>query len=775
MTLQKIDEQTLKGIEGVTFRFSKDGEHRDVTTGPDGVIKEALEPGWWSYQEISCPDSYILNDEVGYVELMAGEDKEIVVKNRHKPSLRIVKTDSATKQPMEGVHFTLTYKDGTPLGEYVTGANGEIYLEDIDPGYVQIKELPYEGYIALNPEQEVLVEWGKVAEAYFENEPENPILIKKIDTEGRPIEGCVIQVLTIDGGFVAELKTGRNGYAVCTGVEPGWYLVKEVYVEGHILDDTPKQVELKIGEPAVVELVNKPLNGIEIYKETDDGEPLEGVEFIVKKENNLIGAYKTSASGLIQIPDLEPGWYTCFETATIPGYVLDNEPQNFEVKEGKPILLEFENVPLSGLQILKQDQDGNPLAGVQFTVKELDGREIGTFTSDESGVCYIPDLKEGYYVVTEIMGLDTHKVDALPRNFYVETGKLNKEVFVNYEYPILKIVKIDEETLQPLGGVRFKLMDKYQREIGIYTTHEATGQIILTGMDEGEFYLQEVESAPGYQLDSTVRKISLQWGKTTTVEVKNTPLASLRLKKVSSEDQKPIPGVEFILYDMKNNIVADGLITDQNGIIELPSTIEAGKYKLRELRTDPNFILDEQVKIIELKAGETTEIVIENEPKRGQIQITKVSGGYNSITKDKEGDPLGGAVFEIYNNKMELVDTIATDSANGLAVSKPLPLGVYGIKETKSPEYFFTNGEMFYAEIKVHGDLVKFKVKNTPVELETTVEKRGVEESKAGDTFYYDLSNITNGSNVPLEGFYIRDKLPPRGGAAGNLLDRRVE
>ena len=201
LTLRKIDEQTLKGIEGVTFRFSKDGEHRDVTTGPDGIIKEALEPGWWSYQEISCPDSYLLDGTVGHVELVSGEDKEIVVKNRHKPSLRIVKTDSATKQPMAGVHFTLSYKDGAPLGEYVTDQNGEIYLENINPGYVQIKELPYEGYIALNPEQEILVEWGKVAEAYFENEPENPILIKKIDTNGRPIEGCVIQVLTIDGGF----------------------------------------------------------------------------------------------------------------------------------------------------------------------------------------------------------------------------------------------------------------------------------------------------------------------------------------------------------------------------------------------------------------------------------------------------------------------------------------------------------------------------------------------------------------------------------------------
>ena len=146
-------------------------------------------------------------------------------------------------------------------------------------------------------------------------------------------------------------------------------------------------------------------------------------------------------------------------------------------EEGKPVLLEVENVPLSGLQILKQDQDGTPLAGVQFSVKELDGREVGTFTSVDSGVCFIEGLKEGYYVVTEIKGLSTHKGDSLPRNVYVETGKLNKEVFTNYEYPILVVRKIDSATGLPLGGVRFKLMDKYQREIGIYTTHESTGQI----------------------------------------------------------------------------------------------------------------------------------------------------------------------------------------------------------------------------------------------------------------------------------------------------------
>ena len=46
------------------------------------------------------------------------------------------------------------------------------------------------------------------------------------------------------------------------------------------------------------------------------------------------------------------------------------------------------------------------------------------------------------------------------------------------------------------------------------------------------------------------------------------------------------------------------------------------------------------------------------------------------------------------------------------------------------------------------------------MELKTTVEKRGVEETRAGKTFHYTLSNIQNASNVPLFDFYIRDKLP---------------
>ena len=77
-----------------------------------------------------------------------------------------------------------------------------------------------------------------------------------------------------------------------------------------------------------------------------------------------------------------------------------------------------------------------------------------------------------------------------------------------------------------------------------------------------------------------------------------------------------------------------------------------------------------------------------------------------------------------------------------------------------SPDYFITDGEMFFAEIKVHNDLIRFRVLNDPVELDVSVEKRGISEVQAGSVMYYELRDIRNNSNVPLSEFYLRDLLP---------------
>lgn len=169
-------------------------------------------------------------------------------------------------------------------------------------------------------------------------------------------------------------------------------------------------------------------------------------------------------------------------------------------------------------------------------------------------------------------------------------------------------------------------------------------------------------------------------------------------------------------------------------------------------------MVDPTIRTVELKAGETTEITVENRPMRGQIQIVKKAADDNPITKDKAGALLDGAEFTIYNDKLEVVDVIVTE--NGTATSKPLPLDTYAIKETSSPEYYRTDGKVFYATLKVADDLVRFEVLNKSVDVNVTVEKRGNVEVLAGDIMSYEFSEIRNDSNVPLDDFYWHDKLP---------------
>ena len=266
---------------------------------------------------------------------------------------------------------------------------------------------------------------------------------------------------------------------------------------------------------------------------------------------------------------------------------------------------------------------------------------------------------EAALAVTEVKSLDGYKPDPAPRNVELKSGKLNVVEYRNQPYPVLKVVKLDTETRQPLEGVKVKVFNRLHREVGTYTTNRL-GQILLSGVDGGEtLYVQEVEALPGYELDETVHEVTLAWGQTSIVEILNREKATLRLKKVDVETKAPIYGVVFNLYDAKNNLLGE-YVTDQNGVIEFPRELPAGKYKLKEVQA-AGYVVDPTIRTVEVKSGETTEITIENRPMRGYIQIVKKAADDNPITKDKAGALLEGAVFEVYNEKLEVVATITTN------------------------------------------------------------------------------------------------------------------
>ena len=180
---------------------------------------------------------------------------------------------------------------------------------------------------------------------------------------------------------------------------------------------------------------------------------------------------------------------------------------------------------------------------------------------------------------------------------------------------------------------------------------------------------------------------------------------------------------------------------------------------VRQDEAAPGYIRDEEVKTFRVKRGETTEIVWENTPQQGQIQITKKSKDDNPINGLPAGTLLQGATFEIYDKAGNVVDTVVSNE-RGVAVSKLLPLGRYTIKETKAPAYYGASGETFEAEIEFSGQIVRLEVLNESVYTNVSIAKSGPKQVVPGQPIRWTVSHIANNSTVSLQSFYWRDTLP---------------
>lgn len=770
----KKDKQTGEPLAGATFRISwEDGQqYRDVTTGEDGTaLVTGLNAGWYTIVETKAPEGYLLDTTPHNVMLEEGKTAVVEIFDEAKPSLTIYKLDSVTQTPLANATFRIEKKtdNGTELiGEYTSDADGIVRLEQIDPGRYLITEIKApDGYNIDAPTQEVTIEYGVAYEVTFTDTPKSPIYIAKVDQDGNPLAGAKFKVTTMNGAMVGEVETGRTGYAIIPYAEPGWYVVEEIQApDGYILSETPVNIEVKSGKPATVEFVNYARPGLQILKlDADTREPLVGARFKIAYANGeFIGEYTTNVNGLITLDSddgLTEGTVVVTEIQAPDGYVLDVTPHNVTLKPGELTQIELFNTSKPGLQLIKKDEiTGLPVGGARFNVTLLENggkKDLGTYTTSENGTFFIADLTPGHYVITETKAADGYILDSTPRYIEVEGGKLNTLEVFNTPYSDLRLLKIDSETRDPLEGAVFKLYDHDRLEIGTYTTNNL-GEIFVQGLPSGTYYLQEQKAPAGYVLDNTVREIELVGGKTTTVEWKNTALGTLRIIKVDADTGKPLYGATFLLYDSRDNLLGE-YTTDQNGLIVFGTSLQAGKYKLKEIKAPEGYVLDETVRTITVKSGTTTEIEIENELQVGNIQIVKVSNGKNEVTGDKKGDGLSGAVFEIYDEDLNLVDKIETDG-RGIATSDDLPLGKYIIKEVEAPRYYFTDGKPLYAEIKTHGDLVRFRVENTPIDIEVSVEKRGVAETMSNEVIRYTFSDIANKSNCSLDDFYWRDNLP---------------
>lgn len=129
LTINKVDAETGKALAGVTYRlFDANGKKvADMTTGADGkAVFKDLPQGKYSYQEISAPSGYVV-DNTKYQITITATALNITQKRTNTPakaSIEIVKVDADHKTPLQGAGFRLYDTSGKQVAEGNTDVNG---------------------------------------------------------------------------------------------------------------------------------------------------------------------------------------------------------------------------------------------------------------------------------------------------------------------------------------------------------------------------------------------------------------------------------------------------------------------------------------------------------------------------------------------------------------------------------------------------------------------------------------------------------------------------
>lgn len=799
LTIWKHDADTGAPVPGTVFLVKGADGHSvaEVTTGPDGSATVSnLMPGVYEVIEKSVPSPYLPDADPQLVTLYPNRDRDVYFENHKRPTVTIQKESSVTHDPIQYAEFHITWSSNKTetgeqrnLGTFQTDEAGQIILEGIEDGWLTIKETkPAPGYqLPDDPVTEVYVKGGENKTVTIPNTPLSALVVYKQDSvTGAGISGCRFQLKYLGGEVsgsggtvIGTYTTSANGSFTVTGLKKGYYICEELESDsGHVIDAAPQSFYISGEDQDIVTLYfsNAPKGAVLVKKvSAADNTPLADVEFLVTKSDGSVvgdanGKFVTDSTGTFLVEGVEPGTTLVIkETRAKPGYLLDDTPQTVQVKEGQTVTVEFRNQPMGNLIIHKlSSKDKTPLEGVQFKIAYADG----TYLPDEGGKLSSNGLywtnAEGQIVLSGITGtVVVTEVESIP-GYTIDPNTQSQTVVVNpddtqelwfYNSPVggVEFTKVNEaDQAETIPGVTFEIRRVSDDALVDTVTTGKDGKVFLP-LEADNYYAVETDCPDTFKLDPTPIYFTVKDGEITRKTVTNKAFSGILLHKIDADTRKGIYGVTFLLYDSNMNPV-DQFTTDQNGYAYIDTLELSGKVYLRELENE-GYIVDEQLKTVYIKPGETTEITWENRAITGQIQIVKKSADYNPTNGLPAGTLLEGAVFEIYDKAGNLVDTIRSDS-RGLAVSKPLPLSRYTIREVKAPANYGVNETELTAYLEHEGQIVKFEVTNKSLTTGVSITKTGPKEIMAGQPVRYTFSGIANTSNVRLDSFYWRDTLP---------------
>ena len=496
-----------------------------------------------------------------------------------------------------------------------------------------------------------------------------------------------------------------------------------------------------------------------IVKTSEDGK-VDGISFRIQG-NGVDKTVQTENGGQIQIDNLIPGVYTVTEL-TEEKYV-PQDVQHITVISGQITTVNFSNTLKKWqLSVTKRDKEtGNPqgdasLSGAKYGIYKGE-QLIDSYTTDENGQFttkyYVCDSdwalreiapSEGY-----LLNMESLHIGAESKLYKAEYNGTELDSLETVQKGKIAIIKhCDDGSTQietPETGAEFEIFLKSsggyeaskesERDIlicdengfaqskdlpyGIYTVKQTKGWDGKEMMKPFDVFISKNGETYRYLINNAVFKSLIEIVKKDAETGKIIPASGIGFKVRNTDTGEYI--VQHINYPTPADI--DIYYTDITGKLMLPEALPYGNYEIIEQNTCYGYVLDSTPVPFKVD-GSKTVVTVEkrNMPQKGIITVSKsgevfssvfeVGGLYQPVYSPKG---LAGAVYEITASediytldgtlryaKGTVVSKITTDK-NGTAVTEPLYLGKYEIREIKAPYGMIVNDEIHTVELPYPG------------------------------------------------------------------------
>ena len=697
--------------------------------------------------------------------------------------ITLKKVSAGTTTGLDGARFNI-YHDGQIVGSDVTRNGGIIEVKGAAEGlWSFVEPQAPEGCCAVSTPISVYVDTADGDKQYTVTAENYALpdmkIIKRDAMSGKPIAGTVFSIKSVTGSYSTSVTTRTDGSATLSAIPAGVYVVREESVpEPYIVTNTEQTVALRPGQTSEVTFVDYEKPGLEIIKKNvANGEPIEGVTYRIEQ---IDGSFSTTATtdshGRIFLDSIPVGTYQVTEINVPDHVILCPIPQEVALKAGETSTVTFFNALKPSLEICKVDSiTGDPIKGAKFQVWYASNHtdtgelnDLGIYYSNESGKIILPEVKDGWFKVTELEPAPGYSInEPASQECFISGGESKVLTFENTPLSAIIIRKVDSETGQPLEGAWFRI--RYLggtsgtggTVIGEYCT-SSNGTIVVTGLKAGTFVCEEISAPDGYVITGATQTVYLS-GKdqdVITVTFGNDKMGSLLIVKKDAVTGAPISDVEFLVTDSDGSVIgtANGrYVTDSAGTIRIDGLTPGMTVIAREVRAKDGYILDDTPQNIKIKRSSVMTLEFRNQPKGG-VLVKKVDAVTNAPISDVE--------FLVTDSDGNLIGTsngkFVTDSAGTFTITDITPGTTLIIKETRAKAGYILDDTPQTVKVKSN-EVVTVEFRNQPkgnliIIKQDSVTKEPLEGVEFKIT-YADGSYVdAEGGTLSSTGLYWTDK-----------------